>query len=187
MKRKIGILLLLSVSWFLIHETIIVIDGLTDNASKSDYIVILGNTVNRDGTLSERLQARMDTGLKLYRNGIAPKLFVSGGLGKEGFCEGTQMAEYLIEHGVPITDIVVDNTGNTTALTALNFAKTIKNSQGKSVIIVSQFYHISRCKLAFQKQGFKKVTAAHAPYFELRDTYSLFREFFGYYTYLITL
>jgi uncharacterized SAM-binding protein YcdF (DUF218 family) len=52
------------------------------------------------------------------------------------------------------------------------------------VIVVSQFYHISRSKLAFRKAGIESVGGAHSKFYELRDVYSLFREFFGYYKYL---
>ena len=54
-----------------------------------------------------------------------------------------------------------------------------------SVTIISQFYHITRTKLAFRKVGFENVYTAHAKYFEVRDIYSLAREFVAYYKYLL--
>jgi len=56
----------------------------------------------------------------------------------------------------------------------------------KSVMIISQFYHISRTKLAFKNAGFKEVYSAHGRYFELRDLYSLVREVPAYYKYLFS-
>ena len=44
---------------------------------------------------------------------------------------------------------------------------------------------ILRTKLAFRKEGFENVKGAHADYFVLMDLYSLTREFFGYYKYLL--
>ncbi len=168
--------------WFFIHQFSIIYDGLTDEEEKTEVLVILGNKVNRDGSLSLRLKARLDKGLALYDQGIAPIIFVSGGLGKEGHLEGAKMAEYLIQNGVEEAVVKVDNQGNTTQLTAINFKKQFP--EVRKVIIVSQFYHISRTKLAFRKQGFNAVYGAHCDYFEWRDCYSLFREFFGYYKYL---
>jgi vancomycin permeability regulator SanA len=170
--------------WFLIHQVVIITDGLTDENTKTDVAVIYGNTVNEDGSLSERLKARLDRGIQLYTDSLTDLLFVSGGLGKEGFYEGTKMQEYLVEKGIPAEKIVVDNQGNDTKLTTQNFVK--KFGTKKSVVVVSQYHHISRAKLAFRNNGIKNVSGAHADYFEIRDIYSCIREFFGYYSYLLT-
>ena len=181
MMKKLKWLIYLLFSWFFIHEIIIVNDGLNDNPIKSDYAVVFGTTVNVDGTLSDRLKSRLDKGMELYNNGMAPKIFVSGGLGIEGHYEGTKMADYLILKGVNKADILIDDKGNNTKLTVKNFvAKYPKSSR---VIVVSQFYHISRAKLAFKNGGVNNVTAVHANQFFVRDLYGLFREFFGYYKY----
>jgi len=166
-----------------IQEIAIIIDGLVDEPTKSEFAVIFGNTVNEDGSLSERLTARLEKGIDLYKNDMVEKVVVSGGLGKEGYYEATEMQKYLLLKGIPKQDILVDNAGNNTWLTAQNFKK--KYPDTASIIVVSQFYHIKRAKLAFYKSGYKKITGVHADYYELRDAYSLFREFFGYYKYLL--
>lgn len=180
---KIKHLIYLFLLWFGIHELITLTDGLTDENSKTDIAVIYGNTVHEDGTLSERLKARLDRGIELYEDSLVSVLFVSGGLGKEGFYEGDKMQEYLIQKGIPAEKIVVDNRGNNTQLTTLNFIK--KFGKEKSVTVVSQYHHIARAKLAFRKAGVQHVTGAHADYFEMRDFYACGREFFGYYSYLL--
>ncbi len=162
---------------FIFHVSIIAIDGLTAKPVKSEYAIILGNTVNPDGSLSLRLKARVDKGLELYNDSLVTKIFVSGGLGNEGHYEGQVMANYLIQHGVAETDIMIDNSGNTTWLTTNNFKE--MNPNCKSVIIVTQFYHISRSKLAVSKVGIKHVSTATPSYYEWIDLYSLFREFFA--------
>lgn len=169
--------------WFVIHESIIISDGLTDENQQSDVAVIFGNTVNEDGTLSDRLRARLDRGIKLYRDSLTEILFVSGGLGKEGFYEGDKMQEYLIEQGIPRERIIVDNQGNNTQQTVSHVLQRFGTEI--SVAVVSQYHHISRAKLAFRKAGVNKVSGAHAHYFEIRDGYSCIREFFGYYSYLL--
>ena len=169
--------------WFAVHEVVIIVDGLNDEVIKSDYAVIFGTKVNEAGNLSVRLRARVDRGLELYNNKVVSKIFVSGGFGKEGFYEGSKMAEYLISMGVPESDVFVDNEGNNTMLTAKNFVQ--QNGDSVSVIVVSQFFHISRAKLAFSKMKVKQVRGTHCEHFEIRDFYSLFRELFGWYKYLI--
>jgi vancomycin permeability regulator SanA len=171
------------VSWFVIHTVAIAIDGLTDEKEKTEFGVILGNKVNADGSLSKRLIKRLDKGIELYNDSTIRLIFVSGGFGKEGFYEGTKMAEYLIGNNIPGNKIIIDNAGITTQSTAENFSKL--KSKSTSVTVISQYYHISRTKLAFRNKGFKNVKGAHADYFELRDFYAVIREFFGYYKYLI--
>ncbi|KUG08948.1 hypothetical protein ASU33_09455 [Solirubrum puertoriconensis] len=158
-------------------------DGLDDNPQPADCILILGNTVNPNGTLSARLQARLDKGLELYRQKLAPVVMVSGGLGKEGHYEGRAMAAYLEAAGVPADAIIEDNLGNTTRATAQNFAAVAQRQQLGSVLVVSQFYHITRTKMLLKQQGNHQVYGAHADYFELRDMYSLLREIPAYYRY----
>ena len=42
--------------WFVIHSVIISIDGLNDKKINADVTIVLGNKVNENGTLSERLK-----------------------------------------------------------------------------------------------------------------------------------
>lgn len=180
---KYGLGLLLG--WLLVHTVLISLDGLRDSQQRADIGVILGNKVNEDGTLSERLTQRLACGLALYRSGRVPRLLVSGGLGREGFWEGTKMREYLRRHGVPDSAIVVDNAGNNTQQTVRNTVLLRSKLPIRSVLVVSQFYHISRTKMLYRQAGFREVSGASPAYFELRDIYSLLREFVAYYQALL--
>lgn len=150
--------------------------GLTAHPQPADCLVVPGNTVNPDGSLSPRLQARLDEALRLYRAGLSPLIFVSGGLGREGHYEGTAMRRYLLTQGVPERAIVVDNAGNNTEATARNFATLARARQLKSAVVVSQFFHLPRTRLLLRRQGVGPVSASAAPYWELRDGYALLRE-----------
>lgn len=182
-KHRLKIITFFLVTWFTIHELVIIIDGLVDEIQTTEVAVIFGNTVNVDGSLSPRLKARLDKGIELYYSKKVSKLFVSGGLGKEGHFEGTKMSEYLRSKNIPKCLIFVDNHGNNTRMTALNFKK--RFSKSESVTLVSQYHHITRAKLAFRQVGVTNVQGTHCEYFEFRDFYSCFREFFGYYSYII--
>ena len=177
--KYIGITFLL---WLLIHSIVIISDGLTDEGQSADYAVIFGNKVNTDGSLSERLEKRMECGLQLYRNKRVHSLIVSGGLGKEGHDEGTKMKEFLLRHGVPDSVIVVDHKGDNTLQTVRNTLALKDSLHFSSLMVVSQYYHISRAKLLFRKEGFTALSGASPRYFEWRDVYSLLREFFAFYS-----
>ena len=169
-------------AWVLIHWVVISIDGLTDNGEKADYAVVLGNKVNVDGTLSERLEKRMECALNLYNSGRVGGIVVSGGLGKEGHYEGDKMKEYLLKHGVPDSLIVVDNNGINTRNTVTNTLNMQDSLHYENLIVVSQYHHITRTKALFRKAGFGNVSGASPCFFEIRDIYSLLREFVAFYT-----
>lgn len=182
-KRKQKYILAIGIPllWFLGHILYITIDGLCKNENNADIVVILGNKVNEDGTLSKRLEKRLECGLHLYQNGQVKRIIVSGGLGKEGFYEGDKMKEYLIEKSVPDSLIIIDNYGNNTRATVKNTLKLKDSLSFESIIVVSQYFHLTRTKMLFKKQGFKNVSSASPKYFEFRDFYSLCREFVAYY------
>jgi vancomycin permeability regulator SanA len=155
---------------------IIVASGLNDHVEKADVIVVPGNTVNPDGTPSPRLKARLDAALRLYREGYAPLIFVSGGTGKEGIDEAIAMSSYLQRNGVPNTSIIVDSAGVTTQATAKNAARYMHQHGLKSALVATQYFHVVRTRLALERQGVKVVGSVHAQYFEVRDLYSVLRE-----------
>jgi vancomycin permeability regulator SanA len=179
--KILKILIYLLLTWFVLHVILICADGFIDNGNKADDAVILGNKVNTDGSLSERLKARVDHGLKLYQNGRVKTLIVSGGLGKEGFYEGDKMKEYLVKNGVPESQILVDNFGDNTEATVRNTLKMKDSTAFNSLIVVSQYFHATRTKMLYRKHGFKNINSSSPTYFEIRDFYSILREFVGYY------
>lgn len=185
LKKSIQLLLLLIFLLFGVPAIFIVADGLNDEIQQADVAVVLGNTVNPDGNPSPRLQARLDKTVELYQKGLFPNIIVSGGFGVEGFDEAVVMRQYLISHNIPSKAIYLDSQGNTTALTAKNSANLMKQNNWHSAMIISQYFHISRTRLAFSNYGVSPVYSAHANYFELRDLYSLSREVIGYFSYLL--
>lgn len=170
---------------FLLAAALIASDGLRDEIHPADVAIVPGNTVERDGRPSARLQARLDKAVELYRRGLFGHVIVSGGVGAEGFDEAEVMKRYLISRGVPGDLIVADGGGATTYLTARNAAGLMKVNGWRSALIVSQYFHITRTRLAVEGYGVGPVYSAHADYFEPRDLYSLMREVVGYGAYLV--
>jgi vancomycin permeability regulator SanA len=168
--------------WFVGHSIYIIIDGLSDNGKNADFGIVLGSKVNEDGTLSTRLIKRLETGEKLIKSHRIKKIIVSGGLGKEGFYEGDKMKEFLVRRGIPDSLIIVDNLGNNTRASVENTLSVRKQIPFESLIIVSQYFHVTRTKKLFRDRGFENTSSVSPYYFEWRDLYSLIREFPAYYT-----
>lgn len=170
--------------WFIIHTVFIVIDGLNDEIASADIAVVLGNKVELNGLPSNRLQARLDKSAELYEGGYFQYIIVSGGIGKEGFDEAKVMKRYLVNRGVPAEIIIEDSNGYNSYMTAENSRIIMKDLNLESVMVITQYFHITRTKLSFKKLGFENVYSAHADVFEYRDVYSIIREFPAYYKYM---
>lgn len=161
---------------YLVAACSIAIDGLSDKVKTADLIVVPGNTVNSDGSLSRRLQGRLDAALVIFKAGNASFIFVSGAVGKEGVDEAVAMKSYLISKGVSSERIIQDSAGFDTESTAKNAAQVMRQLKVTRAVATSQFFHITRLRLLLQRYGVSVVGNTHATYFELRDCYSLARE-----------
>ena len=174
----------IAVVLLLVTSLAICVDGLRDRIGKADVGVVLGNKVETNGMPSARLAARLDKAVELYRRREFPVVIVSGGRGREGYDEGMVMRDYLIGKGVPAASIIVDLHGDTTMRTAENGAAIMRTRGYRSAFLISQYFHISRTRLAFSRCGIDATYNAHARYFEARDLLSIPRDAIGYLSYL---
>lgn len=183
--RKLSLLCLSTVAVFLLATAALVLAGLHDRLAPADVIVVPGNTIAPDGRPSPRLQARLDAALAQFTAGRAPRIVVSGATGKEGYDEAASMARYLQSRGVPAGVIIEDNQGWTTEATARNTAALMRKHGWKTAMVATQYFHVPRFRLALERAGIAVSGQVHAPYFELRDLYSLPRETVGYAVYYL--
>lgn len=181
--RNLKRIIIFGLGVIVIAVGLIVGAGLNDHFAKADLIVVPGNTIPPDGTPSPRLKARLDAALQLFNSGYAPLIFVSGGVGKEGFDEAVSMSNYLQKNGVPQKSIIIDSFGTDTAATAKNAAVYLRTNKLESALVATQYFHVPRTKLALERNGVKVAGASHARYFEMRDIYSTFRETVAYAAY----
>jgi len=174
-------------AWVLIHAIFITIDGLKADPAKADVAIVLGNRVFSDGTLASWTKGRVDKALELYKQGKVKAIFVSGGMGVEDhYPEGKAMKAYLLSKGVPDSVVTEDNEGANTYLTAVNFLKWNKERNYSTVVIVSQFYHITRSKYILKKMGFTgSIFSASSEAYKWRDITGTIREVPAFYKYLL--
>lgn len=102
-------------------------------------------------------------GAKLYRDGKAPKLILSGGRidwKNTGDPESKDMAELAQVMGVPKTAILEDPTSLNTYENAVNVRK-ILDSQGieRRVLLVTSALHLPRSLAIFKRQGIDAIPA----------------------------
>jgi len=174
---RLGFVLL---ALLLVGSSAIIVDGFNDDLHVADIAVVLGNAVKRDGQPSQQLKARLDHTVDLYRQGYFKLILVSGGVGKEGYDEPAAMRRYLESESVPHDAIFEDAGGSNTWHTAEDTARFLTEHHLKSVLIISQYFHMPRCRLAFARFGIAPAYSSHAPLWSLRDFFSVPREVVGY-------
>ncbi len=104
----------------------------------ADCILVLGASVRADGTPSPMLRDRLNVGIELYHQGIAPKLLLSGDHGQAQYDEVNVMKDYAKERGVPAEDIFLDHAGFSTYESVYR-ARDI--FEVERMVIVTQKYH----------------------------------------------
>jgi vancomycin permeability regulator SanA len=175
-------------AWITIHVVYITIDGRNNYRGNADVAVILGNHVFADGHLSSWLKGRVDKALALYKAGKVKKIYASGGISENddgNYPEGDGMRNYLLQQGVPAGDVIADNHGQNTYLTAKDFIEWNQQYHYTSAIMVSQFYHITRSKYIMRKLGFKDVHGATSDVYTFSDIIGTLREVPAFYKYMI--
>ncbi|MCB0078628.1 MAG: YdcF family protein [Anaerolineales bacterium] len=141
--RRLPWLLLL----YLLITLVQVIVGIRrDEAAAADAIVVLG-TAQYNGRPSSVLRARLDHAIALYHEGYAPRLITTGGGGLDAvFTEGGVGASYAMARGVPAEAILVEDNGATTWQSMLGVGILAEQNEIERVIVVSDPFHIARCK-----------------------------------------
>lgn len=153
-----------------------------DEARPADIIVVLG-AAEYNGRPSPVLKARLDHALTLFRRGLAPMIFTTGGAGGDPqYTEGQVGRDYLVQRGVASEHIVVEGEGDTTVETLLAVAEVMRRMGLRSAILVSDGYHIYRAKSILENQGVRVYGSPrpHTPRGSWRERWLYFRQALGY-------
>ncbi|MGC2873489.1 SanA/YdcF family protein [Ihubacter sp. rT4E-8] len=116
----------------------------------ADCIMVLGAGIRDDETPTPMLKDRLDTGIRLYELGTAPKLLLTGDNGQVGHNEIHVMLNYVKKAGVPEEDIFCDHAGFST-YDSMYRAQSIFGAE--RLIVVTQTYHEYRALYVGEKLG----------------------------------
>ncbi len=122
------------------------------NPSAHSVIVILGYALHSDGSMDAKLIQRLEVGLATLQQNPLAKIIVSGGVAQGGVTETYLMRQWLIEHGVKISQIILEDKSIDTVSNALNsLALVQKLGDIDHVIVVSSSSHIRRAVAVFEQ------------------------------------
>jgi uncharacterized SAM-binding protein YcdF (DUF218 family) len=88
--------------------------GKTDRVQRAQAIVVLGARVQENGKPGSSLRARTEHAVALYRQGLAPLIIFTGGLGQNAPAESVAAAQFAQKMGVPPAAMVREETSKTT-------------------------------------------------------------------------
>lgn len=147
------------------------------NTKKLNYVVVLGA-----GLLGKKvtplLASRINRGIEIYHKNPGSKLIMSGGQGPdEEIPESHAMAAYAEEHGVPKSDIIIEDRSKTTNQN-LKFSHQLMKPNS-TFCIVTNSYHVYRALVLAKRQGLQCIGygAKTKWYFTLN---AFIREFIAY-------
>lgn len=140
--------------------------------TKYEAIVVLGCAVWGNKP-SPMLQDRLDTAIKLYEEGAAPKIIMSGDHTRENHDEVNIMKNYAVSKGVPSEDVFMDHAGIST-YDSIYRVKYIFNLE--NILIVTQKYHLFRSLYISQKFEIKADGISANPRKYTNATYREIRE-----------
>ncbi len=133
--------------------------GHIQQRGQADVICVFGAAVWGDAP-SPELEARLTWAARLYREGKAPVLFLSGGLTGTAMSEADVMGTVAEREGVPRSALVLDNAGTTTAHTLANLKRYMQGNGLTTCLMVSSPFHMARIMLL---AGLKHMNALTCP------------------------
>jgi uncharacterized SAM-binding protein YcdF (DUF218 family) len=124
-----------------------------DQRRAAGAIIVLG-AAQYNGKPSPVLRARLDHALELYREGLAPLLVVTGGIGSgDRESEATVGRRYLIGQGVPDSAVVVIAKGRDTDETMIAVGEWVRGRGLADVLLVSDAFHMARLRVVAHRHG----------------------------------
>ncbi|RXT05216.1 YdcF family protein [Ammoniphilus sp. CFH 90114] len=170
--------MLASVAYFGYTSWKIVNTWKTSEGVKSDCLIVLGAAV-WNGKPSPAMRERLDVAIELYQNGMAPRIIVSGGVGRGEYSEAEVMRDYLAKQGVPQEDVLIEDR-STSTWENLTFSQDVMKNHGlKSSIIVTHGFHTYRALMMARDIGIKAsaepvmLTPLNVVYYTLRECLAL--------------
>ena len=161
--------------FFLSIEIPIIAVGYMTTPEPGDTIIVLGAKLIGHEP-STMLRLRLDEATRLYRQGYAGTIIVSGGQGAdEEVTEAAAMQTYLVNQGIAAERILIEDNSFNTHQNLVN-SQTIMRSHGlERAIIVSNASHMRRALIMAHNLGIQ-ATGSSAPM--ASNTYLTAKQYF---------
>ena len=145
----------------------IAVAGGGDRSTGAERAVIVLGAGIRGTRVSNLLRRRLETALAVYRKNPAAAVVVTGGQGpQEHVPEGVAMRGWMLAHGVPGSDVILEDKSRTTEENLL-FARELLAARGigtdAPVAVVTSQFHCFRARKLAKRAGYTSVASVAAP------------------------
>ncbi len=125
--------------------------------NKSDFGIVFGGI--------SMIPYRIDEALKLYNEDLIDKLVLTGGIGflnkDRKTPEALKMHKYLLQHGVPDSDIIVESKSRNTFENVVLFLQTLNKDytiDETTFTLITSDFHLKRCMAMVKNLLTKEAT-----------------------------
>lgn len=130
-----------------------------NEARAADAIAVFG-AAEYDGRPSPVLRARLDHGLHLYQEKLAPLIItLGGGDPTDRHSEGGVGRDYLIAHGVPDSSIIAETKSDDTEESVKRLAVIARTNHLANIVVVSDGTHLFRIHAMCASMGLNVATS----------------------------
>ncbi len=125
-----------------------------------DVMIVFGAGVARGGGPGPALTRRVRTAARLFEQGLSSHIILTGGVGKHPPAEALVMKELAVQEGVPEKNIVIEDKAATTFQSVVNCLSIMRLRNWMSAHIVTDPFHMLRCRLTFKLLGWRTTGSA---------------------------
>ncbi len=128
--------------------------GLRGPRGRFDAIVVAGCRVMPDGRPSPALARRAALATRLWRDGLAPRVVFTGGVGDHGGSEASVAAAFARGLGLPDEAILLEERSTSTDENAAGAAEVLEaaGTPRERILVVTDSYHVLRCERVFGRR-----------------------------------
>ncbi len=124
-----------------------------------DVYLILGCAPQKDGTLSNMMQSRVDEAISQYRFRKRPLLF-TGWANKHTRSEASLMAEYAANKGIPVHHILLEEHARSTFENFQNVLPILKERGFTDICVITNRFHMRRAYFFARKFHLTSMAAS---------------------------
>jgi uncharacterized SAM-binding protein YcdF (DUF218 family) len=154
--------LLAAAAAYTVSLAAVLVTSQLDERRPVDAIIVLG-AAQYNGRPSPVLRARLDHALGLYREGHAPLIVVTGGVGRgDTTSEAIVGRRYLVARQVPEDGVVAQPVGRSTRTSMTAVGDWLRERELRRVLLVSDPFHMFRLRLEARRIDLEAYTSPTA-------------------------
>ncbi len=159
LRSFVGLVLLVPAIVYTVALAAVLVTSQHDQRRPVDAIIVLG-AAQYNGRPSPVLRARLDHAIGLYREGYAPLIVVTGGVGRgDTLSEAIVGRRYLVAREVPDESVIAQPVGRSTRTSMTAVGQWLHGRGLSRVLLVSDPFHMCRLRLEARRTALEAYTS----------------------------